>query len=82
MVTWQTDRGSLGPSFLYHEHGKICLRLIVRQIVRLRLRVRLRRVHKALASWPQHQVCSQNLNIAWLQLFSKPETLGKLYYFE
>ena len=45
MVTWQTDRGSLGPSFLYHEHGKICLRLIVRQIVRLRLR--LRRVHKA-----------------------------------
>ena len=47
MVTWQTDRGTLGPSFLYHEHGKICLRLIVRQIVRLRLRVRLRRVHKA-----------------------------------
>ena len=46
MVTWQTDRGTLGPSFLYHEHGKICLRLIVRQIVRLR--VRLRRVHKAL----------------------------------
>ena len=45
MVTWQTDRGTLGPSFLYHEHGKICLRLIVRQIVRLR--VRLRRVHKA-----------------------------------
>ena len=47
MVTWQTDRGTLGPSFLYHEHGKICLRLIVRQFVRLRLRVRLRRVHKA-----------------------------------
>ena len=47
MVTWQTDRGTLGPSFLYHELGKICLRLIVRQIVRLRLRVRLRRVHKA-----------------------------------
>ena len=47
MVTWQTDRGTLGPLFLYHEHGKICLRLIVRQIVRLRLRVRLRRVHKA-----------------------------------
>ena len=50
MVTWQTDRGTLGPSFLYHEHGKNCLRLIVRQIVRLR--VRLRRVHKACISPP------------------------------
>ena len=44
MVTWQTDRGAL--SFL-SERGNFRLRLIVRLSVRLC--VRLRRVHKALA---------------------------------
>ena len=44
MVTWQTDRGTLF-FFIMIEHGQSRLRLILRQIVRLR--VRLRRVHKA-----------------------------------
>ena len=42
MVTWQTDRGTLF-FFIMIEHGQSLLRLILRQIVRLRVR----RVHKA-----------------------------------
>ena len=54
MEACQTDRGTLSllSERWTFDHGSVRLHLIVRRSVRLRLRVRLRRVHKARSGRP------------------------------